>query len=75
MPIKQRAGCVHEGILLVVTFHEYGVESSDAPGGETARPFDQAGKHGQNGGCVAFAGGRFSGCQSDFALRHGEASQ
>ena len=73
--VEQRAHGVDQRILLVVAFHQHGVERGDAAAGETSGALDQPRQHAEHRRRVALGGGRLSGRQADFALRHGEAGQ
>src|SRR5271165_2233161 len=73
--IEQGARGIHQGVVLVVAFHQNGIEAGDAAGGERPRAFDEAGEQREDRRRVALGGGWFASGESDFALGHRQAGQ
>src|SRR5579883_186529 len=73
--IQKRADGVNERILLVVAFHEHGIEGGDASASEISSAFNQSSQQREDRRRVAFGGGRFAGGEADFALGHGESRE
>src|ERR1700677_2464976 len=70
MSIQQRPYGIHHRILQVVSFHQHGVESRDAPISKIPRTLHELRQAHKHRRCVPFARRRLSCCQSNLACSH-----
>ena len=70
MTIEQSSHRIHQRILLVVPFHQHGVEPRDAAGAKIPGALDQPRQERKHRRRVALRRRRFPGGQADLALSH-----
>jgi hypothetical protein len=73
--VEKRAHGIDQRILLVVAFHQHGVEGGDGAAMEFAGALDEAGKAGEDRRRVSLGGWRLAGGEADFARSHGKAGE
>ncbi len=73
MSVQNAAGRVANRFVKVVAFDQHREEAGDRSRSEIPGAFKNLGQKRKDGRSVALLAGRFSRCQSDFALRHGQA--